>query len=165
MKLFVPVIIAILFMTSCKKKDTSCSYKDSSTIAPAAEIQQLQDSLAKYGIAANSHPSGIYYKINNPGSDPFISNLCTVVALTYKGKFFNGQVFDSTVAGQVANFQLGQLIVGWQKGVPLIKKGGDIDLYIPPTLAYGPNPVPRTGPVVIPGNSYLVFNIHIVDIQ
>ena len=163
MKLFVPVFFLIIFISSCKK-DASCGYKDSSTIAPASEIQQLKDSLAKYGITATQDNSGFFYKINNGGSNPFVSNLCSNITLTYKGTFFNGTVFDSTAANGVANFQLGQVIVGWQKGVPLIKKGGDIDLYIPPSLGFGASP--RTGgPVTIPANSYLVFNVKIVDIQ
>ncbi len=159
MKIFVPVFILMIFITSCKK-DASCGYNDSSTVAPAAEVQQLQDSLAKYGITATQAPSGFFFKINNEGSNPFVSNLCTNITLTYRGTFFNGKVFDSTATGQVANFQLGQVIVGWQKGVPLIKKGGDIDLYIPPSLGFGA--APRPG---LPGNSYLVFNVHIEDIQ
>lgn len=159
MKLFVPVFILMIFITSCKK-DASCSYKDSSTVAPAAEVQQLQDSLTAYGINATAAPSGFFYKINNGGSDPFISNLCSNITLTYKGTFFNGTVFDSTAIGSFANFQLGQLIVGWQKGVPLVKKGGDIDLYIPPSLGFGAGARPG-----LPANSYLVFNVHIVDIQ
>ena len=163
MKLFVPVLIIIVLISSCKK-DSSCGYSDSSAVAPATEIQQLHDSLAKYSISATQDNSGFFYKINNPGSNPFVSNLCSNITLTYKGKFFNGTVFDSTAAGAVTNFQLGQLIVGWQKGIPLIKKGGDIDLYIPPSLGFGA--APRTGgPVTIPANSYLVFNVHIVDIQ
>lgn len=159
MKLFVPVFIVIILISSCKK-DAACGYSDSSTVAPASEIQQLQDSLTKYGISATQAPSGFFYKINNAGSDPFVSNLCTNLTLTYKGTFFDGKVFDATAIGNVANFQLGQLIVGWQKGVPLIKKGGDIDLYIPPSLGFGT--AARAG---LPANSYLVFNIHIVDIQ
>ncbi len=159
MKLFVQVFIVIIFMSSCKK-DPSCGYKDSSAVAPATEIQQLQDSLTKYGIVATQHSSGFFYKINNAGADPFISNLCSNIALTYKGTFFNGKVFDSTAAGALANFQLGSVIVGWQKGVPLIKKGGDIDLYIPPSLGFGAAPLAG-----LPANSYLVFNVHIIDIQ
>ncbi len=159
MKILVPVFLLMIFISSCKK-DASCGYKDSSAIAPAAEIQQLQDSLAKYGITATQAPSGFFYKINNAGSNPFVSNLCSNISLTYKGQFFNGAGFDSTAAGSLANFQLGQVIVGWQKGVPLIKKGGDIDLYIPPSLGFGASP--RAG---LPANSYLVFNVRIVDIQ
>ncbi|MDQ6762428.1 MAG: FKBP-type peptidyl-prolyl cis-trans isomerase [Bacteroidota bacterium] len=159
MKLFVPVFIVIILISSCKK-DVSCNYKDSSVIAPATEIKQLQDSLAKYRITATQAPSGFFFKINSSGNDPFVSNLCSNIALTYKGQFFDGKIFDSTATGSLANFQLGQVIVGWQKGVPLIKKGGDIDLYIPPSLGFGATARPG-----LPANSYLVFNVHIVDIQ
>ena len=66
----------------------------------------------------------------------------------------------------MATFQLGQVIVGWQKGLPLISKGGDITLYIPPTLGLWSQQVQDShGNVVIPGNSYLIFNINMVDIQ
>ena len=88
------------------------------------------------------------------------TNLCSNVTVTYKGSYFNGNVFDSTAAGSAATFQLGQVIPGWQKGVPLISKGGDITLYIPPSLGYGPQ-----GYGIIPGNAYLIFDIHIIDIQ
>ncbi len=167
MKILLPVLIAIIFIAGCAKKDTTCNYADSTAVAPAAEIQQLRDSLDSAGISATMHASGFFYKINAAGSGTVVANLCTGIAVTYKGMFFNGKVFDSTQPPQTANFQLGQVIVAWQKGVPLVSKGGDIDLYIPPSLAYGANPVidPATGNTVIPANSYLIFNVHVVDIQ
>ncbi len=165
MKIFLPILIAFIFIAGCSKKDTTCGYKDSTAIAPSGEVQQLQDSLDLYGITGSQHPSGFFYKINAQGSGTSVANLCTNITVTYKGKLFNGNVFDSTKTGQVVNFQLGEVIAGWQKGVPLVSKGGDIDLYIPPSLGYGAYPVPRSGPVVIPANSYLIFNVHIVDIQ
>ncbi len=165
MKIFLPYLIAIIFIAGCIKKDTTCGFSESTFVAPASETQQLKDSLDVHGITATQHPIGFFYKINAQGSGASVANLCTNITVTYKGKFFNGNVFDSTGAGLVVNFQLGEVIVGWQKGVPLVSKGGDIDLYIPPSLAYGAYPVPRSGPVVIPANSYLMFNVHIVDIQ
>lgn len=166
MKIFLPLLIAFIFIAGCSKKEQSCGFTDSNKVAPAAEVQQLNDSLNLYGITASQHSTGFFYKINTQGSGTGIANLCTNISVTYKGKFFNGNIFDSSKTGQVVNFQLGEVIVGWQKGVPLISKGGDIDLYIPPSLAYGPNPVKDyLGNVVIPGNSYLMFNVHIVDIQ
>ena len=86
--------------------------------------------------------------------------------MTYRGSFFNGVTFDSTANNDVASFQLGQAIVGWQKALPLISKDGVMTLYLPPSLAYGPNPVrDNFGNIVIPGNSYLVFNISLKDVQ
>ncbi len=166
MKIFLSVLTLIIFIAGCGKKDQSCSFTDSNSIAPAAEVQQLQDSLNKYAITAIKHSTGFFYKINTQGSGTGIANLCTNISVSYKGSFFNGKIFDSTITGQKADFQLGEVLVGWQKGVPLISKGGDIDLYIPPSLAYGSTPrTDNMGNVVIPANSYLVFNIHIIEIQ
>lgn len=167
MKVFLPILIAFIFIAGCVKKDTTCGYIDSTTIAPTSEVLQLRDSLNLYGITASQHPSGFLYKINAQGSGTGIANLCTNITVNYKGKFFNGKIFDSTKSGEVINFQLGEVIVGWQKGVPLVSKGGDIDLYIPPAIGFGPIPRtdPSSGDTIIPANSYLIFNVHIVDIQ
>ena len=165
-KIFYGLILSSVLIAGCLKSDTKCPYNDSKAIAPAAEIDSLQKVLMDSGIIASQHPSGFFYKISTIGTGTGITNLCSNVTVTYKGSYFNGHVFDSTATGNVATFQLGQVIVGWQKGLPLISKGGDITLYIPPTLAYGANPITDTqGNVIVPGNSYLVFDIHIVDIQ
>ena len=76
----------------------------------------------------------------------------------YKGYLTNGTCFDSTKTS-LPTFTLGQLIVGWQKGIPLIKAGGAIRLFIPPSMGYGSNTV---GP--IPANSNLIFEIKLVDV-
>ena len=163
---FSAFILACLVIAGCIKSDTKCPYKDSVTVAPATEIQSLKDSLDSVGIVATQHAAGFFYTISANGTGTGITNLCSNVTVTYKGSYFNGHVFDSTASGTVATFQPGQVIAGWQKGLPLISKGGDITLFIPPTLGYGANPVRDSqGNIVVPGNSYLVFKIHIVDIQ
>ncbi len=160
-------VIVVVILSSCLKKDTKCGYPDTTVVASVSEQKALQDSLTAHGITASLHPAGFYYKINSQGSGNSVANLCTPLSVEYWGGFFNGSGFDSTVAGSPVDFELGRVIAGWQKGVPLVKSGGDITLYIPPSLAYGPNPVTNqnTGAVVIPGNSYLVFKIHVVNIQ
>lgn len=163
-KIFYGLVIASVVIAGCVKSSNKCSYTDSTVIPPPSEIQALKDSLDSNHITATQNAAGFFYTINQQGSGAFIINLCSNVTVTYKGSFFNGKIFDSTVAGNAATFQLGQVIVGWQKGVPLISKGGDITLYIPPSLAYGPNPY-SSGNTTIPGSSYLVFKIHVIDIQ
>ena len=159
-------MLGLLFLTGClKNQDNKCSYNDVSIVAPQAEQDALLDSLTNHGIQAQLHPSGFYYTITDPGSGAIVSNLCTTIAITYKGGFFNGQSFDSSLVQPVV-FQLGQLIAGWQKGIPLIKKGGEITLYIPPSLGYGSvDKKDMDGNVVIPANSYLVFEVTLVDLQ
>ncbi len=165
MRVLFALAFATLLFTSCKKKDAVCGFQDAVATATAAEIQQLQDSLTKYGIQASQHPSGFFYKIVSPGSTQSVANLCTTVQVAYKGTFFNGKTFDSTAAGTSARFQLGEVIAGWQKGVPLVQKGGSILLYLPPSLGYGAVNVPNGPDPVIPANSYLVFDIQVQDIQ
>lgn len=51
----------------------------------------------------------------------------------------SGEEFDSSWSrGQSINFPLGQLIAGWQQGIPGMKVGGRRQLVCPPHLAYGP---------------------------
>ena len=87
---------------------------------------------------------------------------CSTVTVKYKGTLTNGTGFDSSykVAPDGYPFQLGQLIPGWQIGIPLVKSGGSINLYIPPSLGYGAS---GSGP--IPPNAILIFKIDLVNIQ
>jgi FKBP-type peptidyl-prolyl cis-trans isomerase FkpA len=165
-KILSALLLFSALIAGCVKSDTKCSYTDSGTVAPALEIDSLTNLLADSGIIATQHPSGFFYKISGSGTGAGITNLCSNITVSYKGSLFNGQVFDSTAAGHVAVFQLGQVIVAWQKGIPLVSKGGDITLYIPPSLGYGSSAVPDSqGNIIIPANSYLKFDVHIVDIQ
>lgn len=162
-------IIALLFLAGCLKKqnnsDPKCTYKESTTKAPQAEQDALQDSLTAYGLHATLDTSGFYYTITDPGSGPAVADLCSLIAIYYKAGFFNGKSFDSSLV-QPAVFQLGQLIAGWQKGIPLLKKGGKITLYIPPSLGYGAEvKKDRDGNILIPANSYMVFDITLADLQ
>jgi FKBP-type peptidyl-prolyl cis-trans isomerase len=49
--------------------------------------------------------------------------------------------------------------LGWQYGLPLIKPGGKILLYLPPSLGYGSSPVGT-----IPANSVLIFEVQLVSV-
>ena len=54
-------------------------------------------------------------------------------------EYDTGDEFDSSWSrGQSINFPLGQLIAGWQQGIPGMKVGGRRQLVVPPHLAYGP---------------------------
>ena len=165
--LFILSLITLLFLASCKKNTTtSCGYTVSTFVAPTSEQQALHDSLTAHGINATLNPSGFYYNINAAGSGPLATSLCSTFSVFYKGEFLNGQVFDSSKNGVPVIFNLGQVIEGWQKGLPLVSKGGDITLYIPPSLGYGSNNVTdSSGHVVIPANSNLVFRVVVADLQ
>lgn len=151
-----------LFLAACKKDDR-CDFNDSTVVATTAEIAYLQDYISTNSIQATAHPSGIFYHINSAGagSSP---GVCSTITIDY-----NGSLLGSAVSFETKNnvsFALGQLIIGWQKGLPLIKVGGNITLYIPPSLAYGAQVrYDDQGNVAIPANSYLKFVIKLSDVQ
>lgn len=151
--------VALLF-TSCLKSSNSnsCTYTESTFVAPAGEIAAVQGYCSSNHPSAIQHSSGLFYEITSPGTGTVTPGVCSTVTVKYSGYLTNGTKFDENLTG--VSFSLGALILGWQKGIPLIKKGGSINLYIPPSLGYGSN---ANG--TIPANSILVFNIQLVDVQ
>lgn len=131
-----------------------------------AEQETLDAYISRMGLTGSvqSHPAGFYYKIVSPGSGqaPAANSRITIY---YKGTLPNGNVFDQTgtpanyQSGNPVTFSLNQLIPGWQVGLPLIKPGGTIILYLPPNLGYG-----AQGAGSIPPNSVLIFEITLVSV-
>ena len=164
-KLFFLLFGLSLFINSCSKS-SKCEFSDTNATASAAEITHIQDYLTANSITATQHSSGIFYHVDDPGTGNTAS-ICSNITVNYTGTLLsNGTVFYSNNSGAGVSFVLGQLIAGWQKGLPLIKSGGQITLYIPPSLGYGAyDRTNEVGVVVIPGNSYLKFSIHLLDVQ
>ncbi len=165
-KFFLLLIVALpLTFISCKKSGTSsCPFTESSAVATTAEISALQNYITVNGYTATQHSSGVFYNITAPGTGTVSAGLCSTITVKYTGKLTTGSTFDSNTTG--VQFQLGQLIVGWQKVLPLLRSGGKITLYIPPSLGYGDREVrDNNGTLLIPSNSYLVFEIELMNVQ
>ena len=84
------------------------------------------------------------------------------VTVNYVGTLTNGTKFDSSYdRGQTFSFRIGtgQVIAGWEQGVPGMKVGGKRRLTIPPSLGYGNQAVGS-----IPANSTLLFDVDLVSI-
>ncbi len=157
----------MVILSSCSKSDENkCIYSNSPLTATAAEIAYLQNYITSNSLPATEHTSGIFYSIENPGTGA-TANVCSNITVTYTGNLLsNGFQFDSNTSAAGVSFILGQLIVGWQKGMPLIKNGGRIILYIPPSLGYGATARnDANGNVIIPANSYLKFTINLMIVQ
>lgn len=83
------------------------------------------------------------------------------VTIQYLGvSWSTGEKFDASWdRGEPATFPLGNLIGGWQEGIPGMKEGGRRVLFIPPDLGYGDQGSP---PAIAPGET-LIFVIDMID--
>lgn len=162
-KRFLFILSFPLLLAACKKNHPgACSYTETFVRAPEVQITALSYALADRGITtATKDTSGIFYEIINPGTGTQKANVCSTITVQYTGKLFStGAVFDSNTTTEGASFVLGGLIAGWKAGIPLIKEGGTIRLYIPPYLGYG---TATSG--AIPANSQLIFDITLLSVK
>jgi FKBP-type peptidyl-prolyl cis-trans isomerase len=153
-KLFFISLAALFILNTGCLKSSECKPKS---------VQSEEGAITAYatanGITATRHSTGIYYQIINPGSG-VTASISSKIFVTYTGKLLNGTVFDQQTNSAQTGFFLSQVIPGWQIGIPLIQKGGEIKLIVPSSYAYG---CTAQGP--IPANSVLYFDIVLVDVQ
>ncbi|KAI4351891.1 hypothetical protein L6164_006195 [Bauhinia variegata] len=85
------------------------------------------------------------------------------VSVKYIGKLKkDGKIFDSNVGRAPFKFRLGigQVIKGWDVGVSGMRVGDKRRITIPPSMGYG-----QKGMGPIPPNSWLVFDVELVDVN
>jgi len=170
-KIFALSIIALLVYGCSKKNDftgqqQNCNYDSCAVKAPSSEIQAVKTYLTNNSITATQHCSGLFYRVETVGTGAVVPTACSYISVKYKGSLTNGNVFDQTTGSNTLDFPLNNLIRGWVNGIPYIRKGGKIHLYIPPTLGYGPSDQKNgAGVVTIPGNSILIFEIELINVQ
>lgn len=105
-------------------------------------------------------PSGLQYEVLQEG-DGAQPNASSKVTTHYQGSLINGTIFDSSIKrGKPATFGVGQVIKGWQEGLPLMSVGAIYKFYIPQDLAYGM----RAPSPMIPAGSALIFEVKLLAI-
>ena len=84
------------------------------------------------------------------------------VSVHYTGMLEDGTEFDSSEGGEPFQFTIGagQVIEGWEQGIPGMLVGGTRELTIGPDLAYGE----AGAGGVIPPNATLIFEVELVEI-
>jgi len=169
MKKYIPLLLLILAFTGCNSDD-DCNNEvnlDVDQTKIDEDIAIIDAYLAENNIQAQEHPSGLRYVILDEGEENGENpEICTVVYVDYVGRLFDTRsVFEDT-DGRPTRIGLVAVIPGWQIGIPLIKKGGSIRLYIPSELAYGDEALTNnSGQIVIPENSILEFDVNLILIE
>lgn len=86
------------------------------------------------------------------------------VVMHYKGMLEDGKEFDSSYKRDKpfeTTIGIGQVIKGWDEGVPGMKIGGKRRLVIPAELGYGE----QGSPPAIPPNATLIFEMELLEIK
>jgi FKBP-type peptidyl-prolyl cis-trans isomerase FklB len=118
----------------------------------------LAENKAKEGVV--TLPSGLQYKIlkQGTGAKPTLED---TVICNYKGTLINGTEFDASEKhGGPATFPVKGVIAGWTEALQLMPTGSKWQLFVPASLAYGPQ-----GPGDIGPNATLIFEVELVSIQ
>ena len=135
--------------------------------AEAANMADVNKAAGDEFLAKNSTreevitlPSGLQYEVieEGNGAQPTASDQ---VEVHYTGRLIDGTVFDSSVdRGVPATFGVTQVIPGWVEALQLMKAGSKWRLYIPSSLAYGPQ---GAGSVIGP-NATLIFDVELIKV-
>ncbi len=155
------LLLSVIILTGCFRNN-DCDL-EANTLVNQAQLQMDIETIDNYlednNITAIQDPSGIRYVINNAGSGSS-PEICDNISFSYTGKLLsNGSVFDESL--NPITFSLSGLITGFQLGIPLIKEGGSITLYIPSPYGYGS----RGAGNDIPPNANLIFEVQLTGID
>ncbi len=122
-------------------------------------IAFLADNKTKPGVRETA--SGLQYKIvkQGTGKKPKATDQ---VQVHYQGTLIDGTEFDSSYKrGEPITFPLNGVIKGWTEGLQLLNEGGEMMLYIPSDLAYGP----RGAGGQIGPNATLIFKVELLKVN
>lgn len=157
-------VIGFVYYLSSKSNDTQ-KMDDITAQAPSTPTPSPQvatESSQSSGTSSKTLDGGLVVEDLIVGNGDEVKTGDTV-SMHYRGTLENGEKFDSSYDRNMpfeTMIGVGQVIKGWDKGVPGMKIGGKRKLTIPGDLAYGPRGVPGT----IPPNATLIFEVELLGI-
>jgi len=107
--------------------------------------------------------TGIRYIVEVKGSGPLLVPGDKIM-VNYSGSLLNGKVFDRNWDPKkpfIFRVNRGEVIVGWDQILQLMRPGDKWLVIVPPELAYGR----RGNPPAIPSYSTLVFEMEVLGIK
>ena len=158
-------LVSLHLFISCSDNNNMNSYYNNPcytklpyTDQMAIDVALIDEYLSEEGIIAEIDESGLRYVIieEGEGSRPVAGS---TISVKYRGTLLSdNSLFDENTEG--IELRLSLVIAGWQIGIPLIREGGKIMLYIPSLLGYGCGGSGSS----IPSNANLIFEVEIIEI-
>jgi len=153
-KLALILLVITATFASCSKTDNATPF-DAAAQA-ATDDATIQAYLSTNSLTATKDASGLYYQIVTQGTgvNPTASS---TISVNYSGKYTDGTIFDH---GTLTQYKLSNLITGWIIGLPYVKNGGRIILYLPSALGYGHTPSNGSR-----ADAVMIFTIDLTGVQ
>lgn len=139
-----------------------------SSVARTNLIKQSYKSFSNIRYFSNTYrmsaPQTTQIEVLQEGDGKTFPKAGDLVTIHYTGTLENGKKFDSS-RDRGKPFQctigVGQVIVGWDTGIPKLSVGTRAKLTIPGHEAYGP----RGFPGLIPPNATLLFDVELIKVN
>lgn len=167
-RLFLAALLSVASASCARGQTPGSSSSSTSDAQELADATRATAVAARAWMAHNAHepgvqtlPSGVQYRIvtSGPATGPHPGRNDDV-KVNYEGTLTDGTVFDSSFQrGVPAIMPLNQLIAAWQEVIPMMRRGDEWIIFVPPSQGYG-----REGhPPVIPPDAVLVFRMQLLD--
>ena len=148
-----------------KRLEQEAAMEESKKKLPEVE-KMIAKSLSDYKsgkLKTEKLDNGLKYIIHEQGAGAK-AEIDNMVSVDYYGVNMEGEMFDNSfMRGAPYTFPVGkgQVIKGWDLGIPLLNEGGKATLFIPSDLAYGEaGSPPKIGP-----KAELVFYVELVKVN
>ncbi|MCX5770689.1 MAG: FKBP-type peptidyl-prolyl cis-trans isomerase [Candidatus Hydrogenedentes bacterium] len=124
----------------------------------AAQKAFLEENKTKEGITTLE--DGLQYKVIKPGKGK-TPTATDRVKFQFTGRLLDGTVFDSSEKrGGAMESQVNKVVMpGMREALLLMKEGDKWELYVPSSLGYGAQPMPKVGP-----NQLLVVELELLEV-
>ena len=157
---YILLIFISAFLFSCTEDSTTVNRTKQEQLA--LDIVRINGYIQENNLTGfQSLDNGLHYKTLELGNQEY-PQVGDTLSVEYVGQLLNGREFDRNYTNQPFELILGygEVIQGWELGLPYVDEEGEIILIIPSGLAYG-----NTSTNSIPENSVLIFRIKLLEIR